>query len=60
MNTSTIWYSIDDPGLPQCDSAMVFASNVPAQSAAGIAKNFADELVFITQLDPECIKVWVE
>jgi hypothetical protein len=38
---------------------MVFAF-VPTQSAEKIAENFANELAFVTRLDPEKIKVWVE
>ena len=59
MNTSTIWYAIYDADHFWCDSPMVFAF-VPTQSAEEIAENFADELVFVTRLDPEKIKVWVE
>jgi len=60
MGTSTVWYSITDDDYPQCDSAMVFASSVPTQAAENIAKSFAAELQFVTRLDPEQIKVWVE
>ena len=59
MNTSTIWYTIDDEDHPQCDSAMVF-TYAPRQFAEKIAENFAMELAFVTRLDPEQIKVWVE
>lgn len=60
MNTSTIWYQIDDEDYPQCDSALTFSCDVPRQAAEKIAARFAAEVVFITGLDPECIKVWVE
>jgi hypothetical protein len=39
---------------------MVFASGVPTQAADKIAASFAAELQFVTRLDPEQIKVWVE
>lgn len=60
MNTSTILYRIEDSDYPQCDSTLVFACSVPTQAAEKIAENFAAELQFITGLDPEAIKVWVE
>jgi hypothetical protein len=56
---STIWYSIDSDDHPQCDDAMVF-TYAPSDLAEKIAESFAMELQFITKLDPEQIKVWVE
>jgi hypothetical protein len=60
MNTSTILYRIDDEDYPQCDSTLVFVSGVPTQAAQKIAESFAAELQFITGIDPEALKVWVE
>jgi hypothetical protein len=59
MNTSTILYTIHSDDHPHCDSPMVFAF-VPREGAEKIAANFAAELQFVTRLDPEQIKVWVE
>jgi hypothetical protein len=59
MGNSTIWYSIEDSDYPQCDDAMVF-TYAPTQYAEKIAESFAMELAFVTRLDPEKIKVWVE
>jgi hypothetical protein len=59
MNKSTIWYSIDSDDHPQCDIALVI-TRCATGDAEKVAADFAAELQFITKLDPEQIKVWVE
>jgi hypothetical protein len=56
---NTIWYSIDSEDYPQCDRPMVIARG-KIMDAEKVAADFAAELQFITKLDPEQIRVWVE
>ena len=58
MNT-TIWYTITDEHYSHCDKPMVF-TRVAGNDAGLIAEAIARELAFVTGLDAEAIKVWVE
>jgi len=58
MFGKNIWYTIDD--WAGCTSPMCFATSVPTGAADNIASNFKCELAYVTGVDADRIKVWVE
>jgi hypothetical protein len=59
MFGKTIWYTIDD--WAGCTKPNCFTTvNVNAGAAADIAESFKGELAYVTGVDADRIKVWVE